>query len=76
MRTADQKNLTVATSSASEADWAVSAPMTHRAYHEMADFPVVETDVMSVLESNMQMLEDLQGRLSFLMRETRYLLKA
>lgn len=51
-------------------------PMTHKSYHEMADVPVVEVDVLSQLHANLAVLEDLQGRLSFVMREVRYLMKA
>ena len=51
-------------------------PVTHKSYHEMADVPVIEADVLSQLHANLAMLEDLQGRLSFVMREVRYLMKA
>lgn len=51
-------------------------PVTHKSYHEMADVPVVEVDVLSQLHANLAALEDLQGRLSFVMREVRYLMKA
>lgn len=45
------------------------------AYHEMADVPVVETDVVQQLQANMQTLSDLQLRMNFMMREIRYLMK-
>ena len=51
-------------------------PVTHKSYHEMADVPVVEVDALSQLHANLAALEDLQGRLSFVMREVRYLMKA
>ena len=52
-----------------------SLPVTHKSYHEMAETPVVEADCISQLHSNIEMLSDLQTRLSFLMREVRYLMK-
>lgn len=52
-----------------------ASPMTHKSYHEMADRPVVEKDALAQLHSNIEMLSDLQSRLSFLMREVRYLMK-
>jgi predicted YcjX-like family ATPase len=52
-----------------------SSPMTHKSYHEMADKPVVEVDCLAQLHTNIEMLSDLQSRLSFLMREVRYLMK-
>lgn len=52
-----------------------SSPLVHKSYHEMADVPVVESDVLAQLHKNLEMLTDLQGRLSFVMREVRYLMK-
>lgn len=52
-----------------------SEPKTHKSYHEMADVCVVEADALAQLHANLFMLEDLQGRLSFVMREVRYLMK-
>lgn len=49
--------------------------MTHKSYHEMADVPVVEKDALAQLHANLETLGDLQSRLSFLMREVRYLMK-
>jgi hypothetical protein len=48
---------------------------TQLAYHEMADIPVQETDLLEQLESNMKRLSDLQSRMQFMMREIRYLMK-
>lgn len=53
-----------------------SSPVTHKSYHELADTPVVESDALAQLHTNIEMLNDLQSRLSFLMREVRYLMKA
>lgn len=50
-------------------------PVTHKSYHEMADVPVVEVDCLAQLHANLALLEDLQGRVSFVMREVRYLMK-
>ena len=49
--------------------------VSHKTYHEMSDIPVVERDAFAQLCTNIAMLEDLQGRLSFVMREVRYLMK-
>ncbi|XGC81836.1 hypothetical protein ACES2L_04990 [Bdellovibrio bacteriovorus] len=54
---------------------AESAPITHKSYHELSDRPVVEADGLAQLHANIEMLTDLSGRLSFLMREVRYLMK-
>jgi hypothetical protein len=78
MRLVDKKELTNALEAEIQNTWDASSsgPMTHKSYHEMSDFPVVEVDAMTQLENNVQLLEDMQGRLSFLMREVRYILKA
>lgn len=44
-------------------------------YHELADIPVQETDVLEQLQANMKQLADLQGRMKFMMKEIRYLMK-
>ena len=44
-------------------------------YHEIADRHVVETDVIEQLRANMAQLEDLHGRMKFMMTEVGYLLK-
>ncbi len=44
-------------------------------YHEIADRHVVETDVVEQLRANIAQLEDLHGRLRFLMSEVSYLMK-
>lgn len=49
--------------------------VTHKSYHEMADMPVVEVDALAQLHANLEMLQDLQSRLTFVMREVRYLMK-
>jgi hypothetical protein len=38
-----------------------------RSYHELADRPVVETDLMTDFRANLQLLEELQARMSFVM---------
>ncbi|MEN0059236.1 MAG: hypothetical protein AAGB31_10420 [Bdellovibrio sp.] len=52
------------------------SPKTHKSYHEMSHTPVVESDILTQLHGNIVMLEQLQARHAFLMREVRYLLKA
>lgn len=44
-------------------------------YHEIADSHVVEADVIERLRSNLAQLEDLHGRVRFMMSEVAYLLK-
>lgn len=64
------EGLSSSDSSSVETAWA------HQAYHEMADVPVVQKDGFELLASQLEQLEDLQRRLSFVMREVRYLMKA
>lgn len=52
-----------------------SLSLSHKSYHELADTPVKEVDVLTQLNDNIAVLNDLQNRYSFLMREIRYLLK-
>lgn len=52
-----------------------SSLKTHVSYHEMSDKPVVQVDCLAQLHTNLEMLSDLQSRLSFMMREVRYLMK-
>lgn len=49
---------------------------TQQVYHEMSETPVTETDVLSQLRANIETLAGLQGRMSFIMREVKYLMKA
>ena len=49
--------------------------MFRQSYHEIADRHVVETDVIEQLRANIAQLEDLHGRLKFMMSEVGYLLK-
>lgn len=44
-------------------------------YHELADVPVREIDLIESVEQNLAHVEDLQARLSFMMREVKYLMK-
>jgi hypothetical protein len=46
------------------------------AYNELSDFPVQTVDPVEMVEKNLQHLTDLQGRMRFMMKEIRYLLKA
>ncbi|KYG61689.1 hypothetical protein AZI86_18520 [Bdellovibrio bacteriovorus] len=52
------------------------SPVTHKSYHELSESPVHELDALAQLHNNLEMLTDLSGRLTFLMREVRYMLKA
>ena len=68
-----------ADTTASQSHWSSSPGpaevLGHKSYHELADFPIVEVDAMAQLHSNLALLDDLQGRLAFVMREVRYLMK-
>lgn len=76
MRTIELKSLTNVENELDSAVWNSSdSPVAHRSYHEMADRPVVELDALAQLEVNVQVLEQLHGRLGFLMREVGALLK-
>lgn len=44
-------------------------------YHELSDQPVSMMDPWQELKANMETLQDLQSRMSFTLREIRYLLK-
>jgi len=46
-----------------------------QAYHEMADIPVREIDLLEAVEANVAHLEELQARLRFMVREVKYLMK-
>lgn len=50
-------------------------PITDLTYHELAKHPVVEKDILSQVHDNLNLLHDLQSRVSFVMREVRYVLK-
>ncbi|MNK07435.1 hypothetical protein D3C87_253490 [compost metagenome] len=79
MRLVDLKKNGQVEETTSESLWSPSTeshePLVHKSYHELADFPVVEVDALSQLQNNIMVLEDLQARLSFMMREVRYLMK-
>ena len=47
-----------------------------QAYHELADVPVRDIDLFEAVEANLAQLEELQGRMRFMVREVKYLLKA
>jgi len=75
MRITDLKDLTSAENELNTSAWDALSPVSHRSYHELADRPVLEIDALTQLETNVQMLESLQGRLAFVMREVGSLLK-
>lgn len=50
--------------------------VTEKSYHEMEEQSVQEMDHLTRLQTNILMLADLQSRLSFVMREVKYLTKA
>jgi hypothetical protein len=68
------ETMQVEESSAAES-YFTQEPVTHKSYHELADQPVVEIDALAQLHANLEMLSDLQSRLTFVMREVRYLMK-
>lgn len=50
--------------------------LSEQVYHEMADEPVTRIDPWQQLQLNIDTLQDLQSRYSFVLREVRYLIKA
>lgn len=68
----NETSANVAVTTATEADRASSF---HQTYHELAERHLVEVDVLEKLKANIAQLEDLHGRLRFMMAEITYLLK-
>ncbi len=70
-------NQSSSTEARNESNWSLlnPAPVTHKSYHELSDVPVVEKDALTQLEDNLEVLSDLQKRLSFVMREVHFLMK-
>lgn len=46
-----------------------------REYHELKDQPMIEKSQLETFQDNIQRLEDLVFRLSFISKENRYILK-
>lgn len=44
-------------------------------YNELNEYPVREADLFEQIENNLAQLEDIRHRMSFMMREVRYLMK-
>ncbi len=61
--------------SATAFDSTDSANFKTRAYHELLDNPHIELDGLQRLQENLARLEDLHGRLQFLMRDLSSLLR-
>ena len=53
----------------------VESTWTAVAYHELADVPVKEINLLDAVDENLQRLDELQARLSFMIREVKYLMK-
>ena len=53
----------------------VSGVFASATYHELADVPVKQVDLIEQLQENLHQLETLQSRLRFMTAEIRYLLK-
>lgn len=56
-------------------EFVTTEPLVHKSYHELSDTTLLETDILTQLKYNVEMLEDLQARFSFVMREVHYLMK-
>lgn len=54
---------------------AYSSVTSHQVYNEMSDEPVQDYNELTQLKVNLQTLGDLQNRLTFVLREVRYLMK-
>lgn len=81
MRTTDSKNQAIETTESVEASKSTEfssefkTEWSQATYHEMADVPVVQMDALSQLHANLALVEDMQARLAFMMREIRYQMK-
>lgn len=53
----------------------VEMAWSQQAYHEMADVPVVQLDLLGQFNAQLKQLEELQARTAFVMREVTYLMK-
>lgn len=47
----------------------------NKEYHELADVPVRESDLLDQVRRNLTQLQDLQSRFGFVLREIQYLTK-
>lgn len=47
----------------------------NKEYHELADVPVKESDLLDQVRRNLNQLHDLQSRFGFILREIQYLTK-
>lgn len=54
---------------------AVPAWAATTAYHELAEIPVKQIDLLESVEQNLALVEELQARLNFMVREVKYLMK-
>lgn len=59
----------------SAADLEVTTTITSTTYHELADMPVQQIDLLAQVQQQVEFLEEIIQRHSFVMREVRYLLK-
>ncbi len=75
MRENQNNMLTAISENINHETLASSERVMNKSYHEMSDFPVQEQDDLLQLQTNIAMLEDLQLRFSFVMKEVRYLMK-
>lgn len=75
MRTQDGLETKAATAAEIEVSEKTESVVSSKSYHELADVPVVEIDLLDSLNQNIAKLSDLHGRLNFVMREIRYLMK-
>lgn len=48
---------------------------TSSSYHELSDFPIQEVNLLTQVQQQVDLLEEMIFRNSFLMKEVRYLLK-
>ena len=64
-------NKSKASGSELEMDVAVTSTFTRPAYHEIPETQAEQLDVLAQMKANLNQLEDLQGRLRFVMGEVR-----
>lgn len=74
MKTTQEQNSTIKTETVlnMEVSSVVSSQLV---YNELNDYPVQEADLFEQLENNLAQLEDIRHRMTFMMREIRYLMK-
>ncbi len=72
MRTTDENQMQPAVSRVEVKEFSYNSEIS---YHEMAEVPVREVSQLDQLQANLNALMDVNGRMKFMMREIRYMMK-